>query len=104
MIDNYLLEYLVTFTKVQTLAKTAAELNVTQPTVTRGMQRLEEEFGVKLFDRQPNRITLTPRVSWPPSSPRSYFRITRPWSPRSVITTRLTGSSKLLVQHRAPGF
>lgn len=60
MTDNYLLEYLVTFTKAQTLAKTAAALNVTQPTVTRGMQRLEEEFGVKLFDRQPNRITLTP--------------------------------------------
>ncbi len=60
MIDNYLLEYLVTFTKAQTLAKTAAALNVTQPTVTRGMQRLEEEFGVKLFDCQPNCITLTP--------------------------------------------
>lgn len=60
MIDNYLLEYLVTFTKAHTLAKTAAALNVTQPTVTRGMQRLEEEFGVKLFDRQPNCITLTP--------------------------------------------
>ena len=60
MTDNYLLEYLVTFTKAQTLAKTAAALNVTQPTVTRGMQRLEEEFGVKLLDRQPNRITLTP--------------------------------------------
>ena len=60
MIDNYLLEYLVTFTKAQTLAKTAAALNVTQPTVTRGMRRLEEEFGVKLFDRQPNCITLTP--------------------------------------------
>lgn len=60
MTDNYLLEYLVTFTKAQTLAKTAAALNVTQPTVTRGMQRLEEEFGVKLFDRQPNCITLTP--------------------------------------------
>ncbi|MGM9906698.1 LysR family transcriptional regulator [Limosilactobacillus sp.] len=59
MIDNYLLEYLVTFTETQTLAKTAAKLNITQPTVTRGMQRLEEEFGVKLFDRQPNRITLT---------------------------------------------
>lgn len=57
MIDNYLLD---TFTKAQTLAKTAAALNVTQPTVTRGMQRLEEEFGVKLFDRQPNCITLTP--------------------------------------------
>lgn len=60
MIDNYLLEYLVTFAQTKTLARTAAALNVTQPTVTRGMQRLEEEFGVKLFDRQPNRITLTP--------------------------------------------
>ncbi|MGM9891864.1 LysR family transcriptional regulator [Limosilactobacillus sp.] len=60
MIDNYLLEYLVTFAQTKTLARTAVALNVTQPTVTRGMQRLEEEFGVKLFDRQPNRITLTP--------------------------------------------
>lgn len=59
MIDNYLLEELVTFAKYKTLAKTAAELNVTQPTVTRGMQKLEGELGVPLFDRQPNRITLT---------------------------------------------
>ncbi|WP_302117030.1 LysR family transcriptional regulator [uncultured Limosilactobacillus sp.] len=59
MIDNYLLEELVTFAKYKTLAKTAAELNVTQPTVTRGMQKLEDELGVQLFDRQPNRITLT---------------------------------------------
>lgn len=59
MIDNYLLEELVTFAKHKTLAKTAAELNVTQPTVTRGMQKLEDELGVPLFDRQPNRITLT---------------------------------------------
>lgn len=59
MIDNYLLEELVTFAKYKTLAKTSAELNVTQPTVTRGMQKLEDELGVQLFDRQPNRITLT---------------------------------------------
>lgn len=59
MIDNYLLEELVIFAKERTLAKTAAQLNVTQPTVTRGMQKLEDELGVKLFDRQPNRITLT---------------------------------------------
>lgn len=32
---------------------------VTQPTVTRGMQKLEEELAVQLFDRQPNRIVLT---------------------------------------------
>lgn len=60
MLDNYLLTELVTFAKTGTLAKTAAELNVTQPTVTRGMQKLEADLNVRLFERQPNRITLTP--------------------------------------------
>lgn len=59
MIDNYLLEELVTFKKYGTLASTAEHLMVTQPTVTRGMQKLEEELAVEIFDRQPNRITLT---------------------------------------------
>lgn len=59
MIDNYLLEELVTFADEKTLAKTAQKLLITQPTVTRGMQKLESELGVKLFDRQPNRIELT---------------------------------------------
>ena len=59
MIDNQLLEELVVFAKTKTLAKTAEELHLTQPSVTRGMQRLEEELGVTLFDRQPNRIRLT---------------------------------------------
>lgn len=59
MIDIYLLEELVAFAKYGTLAKTAESLAVTQPTVTRGMQKLEDELGVKIFNRQPNRITLT---------------------------------------------
>ena len=59
MIDNYLLEELVTFEKFGTLAATAEELMVTQPTVTRGMQKLEDDLGVQIFDRQPNRISLT---------------------------------------------
>lgn len=59
MIDNYLLEELVAFKKYGTLAATAENLMVTQPTVTRGMQKLEEEFGVKIFNRQPNKISLT---------------------------------------------
>ena len=46
MIDNYLLEELVTFASEKTLAKTAEKLNVTQPTVTRGMQKLEDELGI----------------------------------------------------------
>lgn len=59
MIESYLLEELVAFAQAGTLAQTAATLHVTQPTVTRGMQKLETELGVRLFDRQPNRITLT---------------------------------------------
>lgn len=59
MIDNYLLEELVTFKKYGTLAATAQHLLVTQPTVTRGMQKIEEELNVQIFDRQPNRISLT---------------------------------------------
>lgn len=59
MIDNYLLEELVAFNKNKTLAKTAKQLLITQPTVTRGLQKLEEELGVQLFDRQPNKILLT---------------------------------------------
>ena len=59
MLDNYLLEELVVFDQTGTLAATAKQLNVTQPTVTRGMQKLESDLGVTLFDRQPNRITLT---------------------------------------------
>ncbi|ANZ62892.1 LysR family transcriptional regulator [Secundilactobacillus paracollinoides] len=59
MIDNYLLEELATFAQTGTLAETAKQLNVTQPTVTRGMQKLEDALNVRLFDRQPNRIALT---------------------------------------------
>ncbi|MCY7178455.1 hypothetical protein BA718_03570 [Streptococcus gallolyticus subsp. gallolyticus] len=51
MIDDYLLEALVAFAKYGTLSATAEHLMVTQPTVTRGMQKLEDELGVTLFKR-----------------------------------------------------
>lgn len=60
MIETYLLEELTVFAKTGTLTQTAAQLNVTQPSVTRGMQKLEDEFGTRLFARQANRIALTP--------------------------------------------
>lgn len=51
MIDLYLLEELVAFQENGTLAKTADTLNVTQPTITRGLQKLEDKLGVQLFNR-----------------------------------------------------
>ena len=46
-----LLTELVAFQKYGTLSATAEHLMITQPSVTRGMRRLEEELGVPLFDR-----------------------------------------------------
>lgn len=59
MIDPYLLAELVAFQQHGTLAATAQQLHVTQPTITRGLQKLETDLGVQLFQRQPNRLTLT---------------------------------------------
>lgn len=60
MVDQYLLSELVNFYHYQTLAKTAQKMCLTQPTLSRGMQKLEQELGVKLFEHQPNRLTFTP--------------------------------------------
>ncbi len=59
MIENYLLAELVAFAKYGTIAKTAAALNLTQPAVTHAMKKLENELGVKLFIRQPNKLYLS---------------------------------------------
>ncbi|MCC4422541.1 LysR family transcriptional regulator [Limosilactobacillus reuteri] len=59
MIDNYLLEYLVAFAQTGTIAGAAEQLNITQPTVSRGLKKLETLLDVKLFDRQPQKLSLT---------------------------------------------
>ena len=59
MIENYLLEELVTFAKYGTVAKTAEVLGLTQPAVTHSMKKLEEYLGVTLFIRKPNKLYLS---------------------------------------------
>lgn len=58
MIDSYLLQNLVVFSKNGTLLKTAEVLNISQPALTRSMQKLEDETGVRLFLRTKNKIIL----------------------------------------------
>lgn len=58
MIDLNELEQLVAFADMGTLSMAAEKLHISQPTITRTMQHLEETFGVSLFIRGKNRILL----------------------------------------------
>lgn len=54
------LEQLLAISKNGTISKAAEELHLSQPALSRSMQRLEEELGVTLFDRQKNKIEFNP--------------------------------------------
>ena len=58
MLDLNELEQLITFADMGTLSLAADKLHISQPTITRTMQHLEEVFGVSLFERGKNKITL----------------------------------------------
>lgn len=47
----HLLEYAVALAEHRNFSRAAERLGVSQPTLTRGIQELEREFGVQLFDR-----------------------------------------------------
>lgn len=52
------LEQLVAFKELGTLSKVAEQFLISTPSLSRSMQHLEEDFGVPLFDRGVNRISL----------------------------------------------
>ena len=52
------LEQLLAFAKHETLSGAAEELLISQPALSRSMQRLESEIGAPLFDRKKNKIFL----------------------------------------------
>lgn len=58
MIETYLLEALTAFYRYGTLSAAAEETHVSQPALSRSMQKLEDILQVSLFDRTKNRIEL----------------------------------------------
>lgn len=53
------LRYFLTVAREESITKAAEVLHITQPTLSRQLAQMEEETGVKLFDRGTRRITLT---------------------------------------------
>ncbi len=56
---DFRLNVFYTVAKRLSFTKAAAELYVTQPAVTKHIQELEHQFGLALFDRRGNQISLT---------------------------------------------
>lgn len=54
------LEVFVNVAKFNSFTKAAEELNLSQPTISLHVQNLEKELGVKLFDREGRKASLTP--------------------------------------------
>ena len=59
MIDFNKLNYLMAVAKLQSFSKAAKECYVSQPALTRCVKNIEDELGVKLFDRSCAPIKLT---------------------------------------------
>lgn len=58
MLELEQLQHLIAFYEYKTLSNAAKELHISQPVLTRSMQKLEEELGVSLFTRSKNKISL----------------------------------------------
>lgn len=53
------LRFFLATTEAGSFSKAASSLGVTQPTISRRIENLEQRLGVRLFDRLPNGVTLT---------------------------------------------
>jgi DNA-binding transcriptional LysR family regulator len=53
------LEYFLRVAQRKNISTAAADLNITQPTLTKSIKLLEDQLGVKLFDRLPRGVALT---------------------------------------------
>lgn len=61
--DRYLLRYFLAVAELGSFSKAAARVNVTQPTLSVGIAKLEEQVGARLFERTTRRVSLTPAGS-----------------------------------------
>jgi DNA-binding transcriptional LysR family regulator len=59
VIDLRKLKHLVTVARVGSLSKATEELHISQPALSRSIAVVEEELGIRIFDRSHNGVALT---------------------------------------------
>src|SRR5215813_8396928 len=57
--DRYLLRYFLAVAELGSFSRAAAKVNVTQPTLSVGIAKLEDQLGARLFERTTRRVSLT---------------------------------------------
>ena len=63
MIDGYLLRYFLAVAEAGNFSRAARAVSVTQPTLSAGIAKLERQLDARLFDRDKQRVSLTPAGS-----------------------------------------
>ena len=58
--DLHYLEYILEIANMHSISKAAENLYITQSTLSQYLSRLEQELGVRLFERKRNEMILTP--------------------------------------------
>lgn len=64
MIDSQLLSYLIVFSETGSLLKSSEILHLSQPSLSKAMQKLEAELDLTIFDRT-GRMVLKIRILCP---------------------------------------
>ena len=59
LMELRVLRYFLTVVREESITRAADVLHITQPTLSRQLAQMEEEIGVKLFDRGTRKILLT---------------------------------------------
>ena len=93
MIETSLLEQLVAFYDLKTLSAAAEHLLTSQPALSRSMRKLEDEFGVSLFERSKNRLLLMKTASWQQNVPDGCWRNRKRWLHGSGLWIEADGRS-----------